>query len=255
MNFNIFYLAFGCCQNPPSLAGGGQNRCPLLEALLGLNGGFFSGRFLTYRLGQKIHRGHLGGWKCYWGAEKIAPNVLNLRTQVSSSVQTNAAPYHHRPPPNGSYSMMLLSVYHSPGRLHTLTCWSQVQTWNLDSSVKRIYPREGKYQRCMISFATLAFQPTPDGNTGSIVFFFVVPHKSLIRNICLWCKITMAFKSIVSILMYFNFKMRLNILLHNAFSSALCYYTAELLPTCGHPPTIVRPSVHKTGFLRTCPAD
>ncbi len=42
------------------------------------------------------------------------------------------------PPSYRSYSTMLLSAYCSPARLHTLPRRSQVETWNLDSSVKRM---------------------------------------------------------------------------------------------------------------------
>ncbi len=66
-----------------ALTGGGHNRCPPLEAFLGLNGGIFSGRFLNLPIGAENASAAFWGQKMLSGAEKIAPNLLNLRTQVS----------------------------------------------------------------------------------------------------------------------------------------------------------------------------
>ncbi len=61
-----------------ALAGGGQNRWPPLEAFLGLYRGIFSGRFFELTDWGRKRFGAFLGQKMVSGAEKIAPNVLNL---------------------------------------------------------------------------------------------------------------------------------------------------------------------------------
>ncbi len=56
------------------------------------------------------------------------------------------------PPSCRSYSTMLLSACRSPSRLHALTRRSQVETWNLDSSVKRM-GRQWRSCQCWWSWA------------------------------------------------------------------------------------------------------
>ncbi len=61
---------------------GGQNRWPPLEAFIGLyTEEFFLGVFFNLPIGAENASGAFGGQKMVSGTEKIAPNVLNLRTQ------------------------------------------------------------------------------------------------------------------------------------------------------------------------------
>ncbi len=61
-----------------ALAGGGQNRCPPLEAFLGLNGGIFSGRFFELTdWGRKRIGGNLGTENAIGGG-KYRPQSFEL---------------------------------------------------------------------------------------------------------------------------------------------------------------------------------
>ncbi len=61
-----------------ALAGGGQNRCPQLEVLLGLNGGFFGAFFFNLPIGAENASGAFGGLKMLSGVEKNRPRCFEL---------------------------------------------------------------------------------------------------------------------------------------------------------------------------------
>ncbi len=70
-----------------ALAGGGQNRCPPLEAFLGLNGGIFSGRFFELTDWGRKHIGGILGAENAIGGGKNRPQSFELTDPGKASGQ------------------------------------------------------------------------------------------------------------------------------------------------------------------------
>ncbi len=85
--------------SPKNASSGGQNRCPPLEAFLGLNGGIFSGRFFELTdWGRKRIGGILGAENAIGGGKK-RPQSFELTDPgvhllLADNVETNILSLH-----------------------------------------------------------------------------------------------------------------------------------------------------------------